>query len=413
LEDIQPTQGYDHNAATLHIVALSLTKLGDALVSSRLVLAWMLGAIGAPGITIALLVPVRESLALLPQIGFAQWIGSRRRRKGFWIAGSAAQGATLLLMVPALLLLPPTLAGWSIIALLAVFSLARALCSITIKDVMGRTIEKQRRGRVSGTAASVAGVVTLVGATALALMPAQERRDEDIFAAILITASLLWLSAAWVYGLLREPTAPRTSSASQSAGFFEDVRGALGDRDLTRFLAARILLLATALSIPYLVLMLQRAGDANIGGLAVLLAAEGLSGLLSGRVWGIWSDHAAHRVMALAALLSALLMLVVLGFDAAAPQWLASPIAGGAILFIAATAHHGVRIARSTYLIDMTNDTNRARYTAVANTVMGPMLLAGGVLGVIDTGLGTHWVLGLLVLFALAGVWRSLTLRHV
>lgn len=398
--------------AVLHIVALSLTKLGDALVSSRLVLAWMLGAIGAPTITIALLVPVRESLALLPQIAFAQWIGARRRRKGFWIAGSVAQGVALMFMVPALLLLSPSAAGWSIIGLLALFSLSRALCSVSIKDVMGRTIEKQQRGRVSGTAASVAGVATLVAACALVLMPASERQDSGIFAIILLTASLFWLLAASAYGLLREPEAT-LANAERAPSFSDDLKTTLADHDLLRFLAARVLLLATALAIPYLVVLLQRAGDSAIGGLAVLLAAEGFAGLLSGRLWGLWSDQAAHRVLAAAALINALLILAVLILEAQAAPWLASPALAAAVLFIAATAHHGVRIARSTYLIDMTSDANRARYTAVANTVMGPMLLAGAVLGVIDATLGTRWVLGLLILMSMLGVWRSLTLRQV
>lgn len=411
-----PTESEQHrtgaSAAQLHVAALTLTKLGDALVSSRLVLAWMLGAIGAPSVTIALLVPVRESLALLPQIAFAQWIGAQRRRKGFWIAGSVAQGLALLLMVPALVLLSPQAAGWCVIGLLGLFSLSRALCSVTIKDVMGRTIEKQQRGRVSGTASSVAGVVTLLGAGALALMPASERQDNGIFAIILIAASLLWLMAAFVYSTLNEPEATVAAAAAPS-NFIEDLRSSLKDPDLLRFLAARILLLATALVIPYLVLLLQRAGGNAIGGLAVLLAAEGLAGLVSGWFWGRWSDHAAHHVLAAAALINTLLILAVLGLDAEASSLLGSPLLGAAILFAAATAHHGVRIARSTYLIDMTSDANRARYTAVANTVMGPMLLAGAVLGGIDAAFGTRWVLALLALMSVLGIWRSLTLRRV
>lgn len=50
------------------LAAQTLTKLGDALTSSRLVLAWMLSAIGSPPILISLLVPLRESLSLLPQL---------------------------------------------------------------------------------------------------------------------------------------------------------------------------------------------------------------------------------------------------------------------------------------------------------------------------------------------------------
>lgn len=56
-----------HNFLT-HVVGLAGTKLGDGLADPKLVLAWLLGALGAPAAAIGLLMPVRESLALLPQL---------------------------------------------------------------------------------------------------------------------------------------------------------------------------------------------------------------------------------------------------------------------------------------------------------------------------------------------------------
>ena len=52
----------------LMLLSLTLTKLGDTLVSARLVLPWMLSTLGAHAIFISALVPLRESLALLPQL---------------------------------------------------------------------------------------------------------------------------------------------------------------------------------------------------------------------------------------------------------------------------------------------------------------------------------------------------------
>jgi hypothetical protein len=50
----------------LHIVSLSATSIGDSLSSPKLVLAWLLTHIGAPAFMLGLLVPIRESLSLLP-----------------------------------------------------------------------------------------------------------------------------------------------------------------------------------------------------------------------------------------------------------------------------------------------------------------------------------------------------------
>ena len=43
-----------------------------------------------------------------------------------------------------------TAAGWAILGLVTLFSLARGFCSVASKDVLGKTVPKTRRGRVSG-----------------------------------------------------------------------------------------------------------------------------------------------------------------------------------------------------------------------------------------------------------------------
>ncbi len=63
----------------LHVVSLSLTKAGEGLADVKVVLAWLLDAIGAPTWTIGLLVPIRESLAMLPQLLISARIRRLRR----------------------------------------------------------------------------------------------------------------------------------------------------------------------------------------------------------------------------------------------------------------------------------------------------------------------------------------------
>ncbi|MCB1570526.1 MAG: hypothetical protein KDI72_05685, partial [Xanthomonadales bacterium] len=48
------------------VVAQALSKTGDVLADPKVVLPWLLGAVGAPAFLLGLLVPLRESLALLP-----------------------------------------------------------------------------------------------------------------------------------------------------------------------------------------------------------------------------------------------------------------------------------------------------------------------------------------------------------
>lgn len=75
----------------LHLMASLGNKLADELASARLVLPWLLGAIGAPVWMVGLLVPIREAGALLPQVFVAGFIRGRPERKGVWVAGALLQ----------------------------------------------------------------------------------------------------------------------------------------------------------------------------------------------------------------------------------------------------------------------------------------------------------------------------------
>ena len=255
------------------LLAQTFTKIGDALTSSRLVLAWMLASIGSPAILISLLVPLRESLSLLPQLFIAQWIREHALRKWFWVAGSLAQAMALLAMIPALVWLPGETASLLIVILLALFSLARGVCSVAAKDVLGKTISKSRRGRLTGLAASIAGFVTL-GVAAL-LWFAPERAgdagpDIALFALLLAGAAGLWLAAAAVYAGIPEVPGATEGGGNAIVDALKSLTLLFRDQEFLRFVLARMLLVATAFAIPYLVVLIQRTGEGDIGGLAGL-----------------------------------------------------------------------------------------------------------------------------------------------
>ena len=75
--------------------AMALTKLGDALASPKTTLAWTLGALGAPAWMVGLLVPVRESGSMLPQLFIAARVRALPRRKPVWLLGALLQAAAV------------------------------------------------------------------------------------------------------------------------------------------------------------------------------------------------------------------------------------------------------------------------------------------------------------------------------
>ena len=63
--------------------------------------------------------------------------------------------------------------------------------------------------------------------------------------------------------------------------------------------------------------------------------------------------------------------------------------------------HGGIRLGRKVYLVDMADSTTRAAYVAVSNTVIGMLMLLGGLVGVLADVFGVAQVVLLLALMSL------------
>jgi len=401
-------------AFLLQLLAQSLGKLADTLSSSRVVLPWLLGSIAAPAAFVAWLVPIRESLSLVPQLAIAAQLRTRPLRRGYYVLGALLQGLCLLLM-PAILLLPtPGASASALLALLGLYSLARGICSVASKDVLGKTVSKRRRGRLTGLAGSAAGFFG-VGLALVLLFAGSTPAGDDprsILIALLLGAALCWFLAALLYRKV-----PEQPGATEGGG--NALRAALGsigllysDRVFREFVFARMLLVASAYAIPYLVVIAQEHAGGSTVTLAAVLLAEGLAALSSGFLWGLWSDRASQHVMAAAALLTAAVLLVAEFLLLQAQAALGHTAVLGALLYSAAVAHQGARVGRKTYLVDIATSETRASYVAVSNTVLGAFMLAGGGLGAIDARLGVTAVLAVLLLMSLAAVLASLRLPN-
>ena len=132
----------------VHIVSLGLTKVGEGLADPKLVLAWLLDAIGTPTWALGLLVPVRESLAMLPQLAISARIRQLAIRKTVYVFGCLVQGAAIIgfgLMGWLAQMFSGTVAGIVAVLLIAVFALGRSLSSISHKDVLGKTVRSAAR----------------------------------------------------------------------------------------------------------------------------------------------------------------------------------------------------------------------------------------------------------------------------
>ncbi len=391
-----------------HASALGLNKAADGLADPKLVLSWLMTHLGAPAALIGLLVPIREAGSLLPQLFTAARIRAMARRKWAWAGAALGQGAGAALMLGAALTLEGLVAGLLILTGLAVLALSRSVASVAYKDVLGKTIDKGQRGTVTGLAASWSSVVVI--GFALVLIAFSDARFAVVAGALALAAGA-WVLAGVIFAGLAEDPGAQDGSANGWQAAIANLGYLREDPQLTRFIAARGLLTATALAPPWLVVLAAGDGGAALEGLGALVLASALAALVSGYVWGRLADRSSRRVLIWTGISGATGMVLTLIFWAlglSGTLW-AMPLA----LFAIMVAHQGVRLGRSTYLVDMAAKDRRAIYTAIANTVIGAILLASGIFGAIAGLVGAAVTLGLFALMALGGAWVAYGLKEL
>lgn len=392
---------------SIHLGALSATRIADSLIDPKLVLAWLLSALGAPGYLIGMLVPVREAGSLLPQLALAPWMQSRPRRKTFWAVGSLIQGLAALGIATAAVLLPGSTAGWTIILCLALLACARAVCSSSYKDLLARTVEKGCRGTLSGVAGTVGSIAVFGYAVLLAtgVLPLEPR----FIAATIALAGALWILAALQFMRLDEPDGEISDGGFSFSALTAPLQR---DAELRRYLATRAAMISTALAPPYVVMLIGSGEEARLGSLGLLILSSALATILSSYIWGRLSDRSSRRTIAWAGALAAF-ALGTAGAIGIVTGGLGNLWIGPALLFLAQIGYEGARAGRKTHLTDMDARGQRTLYTALSNSLIGVLLLAGGIFGVLADAAGPEWTLIALSMFAALGCLLALRLAEV
>lgn len=386
---------------TIHVASLSCTKLADGLIDPKLVLSWLLTSLGAPALVIGLLVPVREAGALLPQLFISARIRAMRAARYAWAGGSAAQGVAAAAIAGTAWLLDGALAGAVIVALLAALAVARSVCSASYKHVLGKTVAKRTRGRTTGLAGSIAAAGVLAFAAILTFGPGASL---GLVTGAIILAASLWLAAAALFTRLDEPESSHDGDTDAASSALRNLKLLRTDTALRRFILTRGLLITTALAPPFVVTL----GEASLDRLGWMVAASSLAALVSSVVWGRLSDRSSRKVLILSGAVSA----AILAATALLGEGSSAAVTA-ALLFGLMIAYQGVRLGRSTHLVDMATEDTRAAYTAVSNTAIGLLLLAGGLYGVIAHTFGTVPVLWLMAAQSALGALAATTLSEV
>jgi hypothetical protein len=393
------------------LVANTMSTLADSVASAKTTLPWLLLHLGAPGWMASLLVPIRESGSMLPQLLIGAMVRSLAVRKWIWVLGGAVQGACLAALAAVALTLQGLSAGIAIVALLTLFSLARGACSIAYKDVQGKTIPKTRRGVLSGWIGSIAGALSMGVGLGLGLLP--EIGSAGVFAGLLAGGALLWVLAAWSFSRIAEFPGATDGGVNGMAEALGRLALLRDDAPFRRFVIARALAMGSGLAAPFYVALARDALGEAVALLGTFIALEGLAGLVSSPVWGRWADRSSRQVFATASALAAALSIAV-----AVAAWMGVSGLGALVFYPLAffglgVAHAGVRLGRKTYLLDMSGGNRRTDYVAVSNTAIGALLLLSGALGALAALVSVPGTVLLLGLCGLLGAAMSLRWEEV
>lgn len=428
-EQAMPEEARAHIAPNgLRIVAANaLQSSGDQTVNASTVLPWLFAAIGVPTALTGMLVPIRESGSMLPQAFLTPLILRARHRKWIFVAGALVQAAAVAVMAATAALGEGLAAGLIIIAALVVFSLGRSLCSISSKDVQGRTIPKGERGQVNGLATTASGIVAITLGLVIRIFGGEDLSGGQL-ALLLSLGVVLWVAVAAVYTTIREPAGeaaepetpdkrPNNEKAELSSnGFTQIWRLLRDDTPFRHFVFVRSLLLVSSLSPPFMVTLSIQSGASALTGLGSFVIAAGLASLLGGRIFGRLADKSSRRLMSVGAGIASAIVLAVV-VVVSLPGFTGEGLWGGlmfvVVYFLLTLMHTGVRVGRKTYIVDMAEGDQRTAYVSVSNTMLGVILLVVGGISSVLAAIGIIWALVFLATMGLIGVFAGARLPDV
>lgn len=387
------------------------SKLAEQLVSPGVTLPWILSILGASSVFTGLLVPLKNTGSLLPQLIVSAKIRGFQKRKYFWAFAAFFQSAMIAIMLLAVLLFDGNTAAVVIVSALFLFSIASGVGSVSFKDVMAKTIPKGKRGQLLAARATGGGVLTLAAGI---IMYFYLSADASMTSIVLLIAcsAVLWFGAGFFFVVIKEADGANQGGRSPINEIKKGWQLLSDNLDLRNFILSRALLMAIPLAQPFLIVYGKEATNANLSGLGLLVIASGIAGFVSSPFWGRFADQSSRKMMMLVAALGMLNIGLVLGFDHLSESYKTIYYFAPLIL-LNMMIHAGARLSRKTWLADFAPENERPLYISLANTCIGLFTIVAAGIGVIAELAGLEILLLFLCGMLAGSIYFSYTLKEV
>lgn len=351
--------------------------VGMAFVSQSTVLPGFMSTLGASSALIGLTFSLQSAGWLLPQLFAARYMADKPFKKPY-IIGPAAVGRMFFLMLALLLWLTRGRPSWLVllftVVMIVLFFVADGVASVPWFEFFSKVIPPTRRGRLTGTAQALSGVLSFMAGGAVEWMLSARGPSFPLnYVALLLCGFvmlLLSLLAVWLAVEERSEAAARNPTWRE---YLPKLWAVLkGDRSFRRYMIARQLFGLSGLAAPFymtyalrkLNLPLQVAGRyTSIGVVGSILAAV-VMGWVNERYGSKRAMHISIGLVTAVPLLALVIPHVITH-----PTWLAW---GYGLVFLCHYATmSSIMPSWVTYVLELAPEGERPTYIGLANTLNG------------------------------------------
>lgn len=353
---------------------------GAAAVDTGTIVAALVNGLTGSAVAVGAAAAIARYGWLFPQLFVGYFAQRRRRRMPFYMLGAFGRVACLgavALVIAAPGLLPGPLVVPAFFILWTLYAFVSGIVAVPYNDIVARSVPSGARSRLLAVRFFGGGLLALVVAAA-----AHHLLGALAFpvghAAILALGAVLFLVSTLSFVSAGEAEAP--PAHDDDAGFFAFVKegGAVfrGDARFRLFVYARWLAGGVAMALPFYVVQALAAG-VNAQGVATLLGAQAVGGLVSNPLWGWWGDRIGKRTLLEgSAVFAVIAPVLTLGWWVGGATTFAPLLWFAGVFFILGAAGNGGTIAQLGYLMEISPDERRPAYSGYFNAIVAPAALS-------------------------------------
>ncbi|MEF2277698.1 MFS transporter [Deinococcus sp. YIM 134068] len=387
-----------------------LVFLGDGFLNVSVVLAGFAARLGAPNAVIGLLPAIAGGGWMLPQLLVAARVRPLPHKLPVYRSAALARMLSYLAMVviAATLADRPALCLTLFILAMVTNALASGVAGLPFLEVVSKVVPSSRRARFFGTRNLYGGLLAFGAGLVVRWILASELAFPLNYALIFLLGTVAYTVGYGVFGRVTEPP----DQPLPPGNVWDEVRSipaTLADAHFRAFLRVRLLLAAASLGEPFYAVYALRELEYPAATLGVFVMTLTGAAPLSNLVWQRVAERkGSRRIIRYAAATAGLAPLVALTVGTLGLGAWAYLL----VFLLTSVAAQGFNLGHTNHLLNISPPESRSRYIGTLNTLVGTVLFAPVVGGVIADTLGyrTVFVLGS-ALFAVAW-WQCGKLRR-